>query len=118
MCWEPTAKAVPAALDEISSNFASEGVDGELKLCTVWGHSWEYKEESDWQALEKFCADWSKKNVWRASFGEIARYIIAVRSLEWTPDRKMVRNPSGETIYMGKAGKLCMLRPGEIITFQ
>ena len=118
MCWEPTAKAVPAALDEISSNFAAEGVDGELKLCTVWGHSWEYKEESDWQALEKFCAYWSDKKVWRASFGEIARYIIAVRSLEWTPDRKMVRNPSGETIYIGKAGKLCMLRPGEIITFQ
>ena len=118
MCWEPTAKAVPAALDEVSRNFAAEPADEELKLCTLWGHSWEYRQESDWQALEKFCAEWSEQKVWRATFGEIARYIIAVRSLEWTPDRKMVRNPSGENIYIGKDGKLCMLRPGEVMIFE
>lgn len=118
MCWEPTAKAVPVALDEVSRNFAAEPADEELKLCTLWGHSWEYRQESDWQALEKFCAEWNEQKVWRATFGEIARYIIAVRSLEWTPDRKMVRNPSGENIYIGKDGKLCMLRPGEVMIFE
>lgn len=118
MCWEPTAKAVPAVLDEVCCNFAAEPADEELKLCTVWGHSWEYKVESDWQALEKFCADCSDKKVWRATYGEIARYIRAVRNLEWTPDRKMVRNPSSENIYIGKGGKLCMLRAGEVMIFE
>ena len=118
MCWEPTAKAVPAALPELAKRFAAESSDGELKLCTVWGHSWEYKQESDWQALEEFCKSLSKEKVWRASFGEIHKYLAAVNALEWADRNSMVRNKSGEIIYIGKDNAIYPLKPGEVITFK
>ena len=117
ICWEPTAKAVPAELAALAKAFAAESNDGELKLCTVWGHSWEYKLESDWQAVEEFCKSVSSEKIWHATFGEIYKYLAAVRALEWVSDKSMVRNNSGEIIYIGKDNVLYALKPGEVITF-
>ena len=118
LCWEPTAKAIPAELPELAKRFAGESNTGELKLCTVWGHSWEYKLENDWQALEEFCKNLSKEKIWRATFGEIHKYLTAVNALEWANHNSMVRNNSGEIIYIGKDNAVYALKPGEVITFK
>ena len=118
MCWEPTAKGIPANLPELAKRFAAESNDGELKLCTIWGHSWEYKQESDWQAMENFCKSLSREKIWRATFGEIYRYLRAVKSLEWAAENTMVRNNSGEIVYIGKDNAIYALKPGEVITFK
>ena len=115
MCWEPTAKGIPADLPELAKQFAAESHDGELKLCTVWGHSWEYKTESDWQAVEEFCQSLNREKFWRVTFGELYRYISAVRALEWAADNTMVRNNSGEIVYIGKDNAIYALKPGEVI---
>ncbi len=118
MCWEPTAKGMPENFPELAKRFARESNDGELKLCTIWGHSWEYKEESHWQALEDFCKSLSKEKIWRATFGEIYKYLAAVKALEWADNNSMVRNNSGEIVYIGKDNAIYPLKPGEVITFR
>ena len=85
---------------------------------TIWGHSWEYKQESDWQAMENFCKSLSREKIWRATFGEIYRYLKAVKSLEWAAENTMVRNNSGEIVYIGKDNAIYALKPGEVITFK
>ena len=118
MCWEPTAKAIPADLAGIAKRFAAESNDGDLKLCTLWGHSWEYKQEDDWRLVEEFCKTMSKEKIWNATFGEIYKYLAAVKALEWADHNYMVRNNSGEIVYIGKDGKIYPLKPGEIIRFK
>ena len=118
MCWEPTAKANPAGFAEIAKRFAVESNEGDLKLCTLWGHSWEYKLDSDWQAVEDFCKNLSSEKIWRATFGEIYKYLAAVNSLEWADHKSMVRNNSGEIVYIGKDNAIYALKPGEVITFK
>ena len=115
--WEPTAKAVPDKLAELAGRFAAESNEGELKLCLLWGHSWEYRQERDWQAVEDFCKAMAREKIWRAGMGEICRYLKAVNALEWADHRTMVRNNSGEIVYLGKGGGLYALKPGETVTF-
>lgn len=118
MCWEPTAKAVSKELEALGKRFIAESSEGDLKLCTLWGHSWEYKTEKDWFAVEDFCKAMSKEKIWRATFGEIYKYLAAVNALEWAVNNTMVRNNSGEIIYIGKGNSIYPLKPGEIITFK
>ena len=118
MCWEPTAKAVAKDLEALGKRFIAESSDGDLKLCTLWGHSWEYKTEKDWLAVEDFCKAMSKEKIWRTTFGEIYKYLSAVNALEWAVNNTMVRNNSGEVIYIGKDNAIYPLKPGEIITFK
>ena len=117
MCWEPTAKCIPEDLPEWQKKFLAEPNTGDLKLCTLWGHSTELREESDWAAVETFCQTFQKQHVWKASFGAICEYLKAVNALEWSADRSFVRNPTAATIYIGKGGRLCALNPGELIKF-
>ena len=117
MCWEPTAKCIPEELPGWNKKFSEAPDSGDLKVCMIWGHSWELKEESHWNALEKFCAEFAKKSVWKASNIAICEYLQAVDALEWSADKSFVRNPTSTTIYIGKGGKLCALKPGEILRF-
>ena len=117
MCWEPTAKCIPEELPEWSRKFAAEPDSGDLKVCTLWGHSFELRKESDWLALEKFCVDFQNKPVWKASNIAICEYLQAVNALEWSADKSFVRNPTSATIYIGKDKKLVALKPGEILRF-
>ena len=117
MCWEPTAKCIPEQLPDWQKKFLAEANTGDLKVCTLWGHSWEFKKESDWAAVEKFCAAFRNERVWKASNIAICEYLKAVNALEWSADNSFVRNPTATTIYIGKGGKLCALKPGEILKF-
>ena len=60
----------------------------------------------------------SKEKIWNATFGEIYKYLAAVKALEWADHNYMVRNNSGEIVYIGKDGKIYPLKPGEIIRFK
>ena len=117
MCWEPTAKCIPEQLPDWNRKFSAEPDSGELKVCTLWGHATELRTEEHWNALEKFCADFQNKPVWKASNIAIAEYLQAVNALEWSADRSFVRNPTATTIYIGKDKKLYALEPGETIRF-
>ena len=118
LCWEPTAKCVPAALPELGQRFFAEPDAGELKLCLLWGHSWEYKSEADWRNVEEFCRAAAGRRVWKASMGDVQSYLEAVRALEWADRGRMVRNPSARTVFIGKGGKLHALTPGMILRFE
>ena len=117
MCWNPTSKCIPEHLPDWQKKFLAEPNSGDLKVCTLWGHSWEFKKESDWAAVEKFCAAFRNERVWKASNIAICEYLKAVNALEWSADNSFVRNPTATTIYIGKGGKLCALKPGEILKF-
>ena len=65
--------------------------------------------------MEEFCQSLNREKFWRVTFGELYRYISAVRALEWAADNTMVRNNSGEIVYIGKDNAIYALKPGEVI---
>ena len=75
-------------------------------LFYIWGHSYEYRTEEDWDRMEKLCAYLANRDdVWYATNIEIYDYIEAYRSLEYSVDRQMVYNPTGHDLWLLRSGK-------------
>ena len=95
-----------------------------LQLFYLWGHSYEFDNNDNWDIIEKF-AEYigGRADIWYATNGEIYEYLQAAKLLQFSVDGKLVKNPSGVDIYIryvtGKccvpAGKMVCLEDGTII---
>lgn len=86
-------------------------------LFTLWGHSYEFDRDDNWNVIEEFAKYLGKRqNIWYATCGEIYDYVTAFDSLEYSIDGTKVYNPSGKTIYYNNYGKLFEIKPLETVT--
>lgn len=70
-------------------------------LFYVWGHSYEFREEQDWERMERFCKTVAAKDdVWYATNIEIYNYVTAFDSLEYSLDMTLVHNPSAIDVWI------------------
>lgn len=111
--WHPTCHH-GADLTEIGQRFLHTPDWEELPLLYVWGHSFEFDREQNWDKLDKFCELMAgKDDIWYATNMEICDYINATRSLEYSMDGKVVHNPTAVTIWMTDGDKVITLAAGE-----
>lgn len=76
-------------------------------LFYIWGHSFEYRTEEDWERMEKLCAYLSNRDdVWYATNIEIYDYVVAYRSLCYSADMQSVYNPSGIDVWLMHRGEV------------
>jgi len=72
-----------------------------LSLLYVWGHSFEFNRQDNWQIIEEFCELMAnKEEIWYATNIEICHYIKAMKGLQFSADMKMVSNPSALSIWI------------------
>ena len=88
----------------------------ELPLMYVWGHSFEFARNDNWNVIEEFAEKMQHiDEIWYATNGEIYDYVQAIRRLEFSADGKMVKNPSMTTVwYQGASQKPECIQPGEL----
>lgn len=88
----------------------------ELPLMYVWGHSFEFAGNNNWNVIEEFAEMMQDRDeIWYATNGEIYDYIQAIRRLEFSADSKMVKNPSTITVwYQGVNEQPECIKPGEL----
>lgn len=85
-----------------------------MPLLYVWGHSFEFHRQNNWELIVEFCKRASDDpEVWYATNIEIVDYVNALRSLRFTFDRKAVFNPSGQPVWIAVDGEPCEIRPME-----
>lgn len=87
----------------------------ELPLMYVWGHSFEFGRQDNWDLMEAFCEKMcGKDDIWYATNLEICNYVNATRSLEYSCDGRVVYNPTSCTIWMkADNGEAVTLKSGE-----
>lgn len=86
------------------------------RLFYVWGHSYEFEETHGWEHIENFVREAAAvPGLWFATNGEIHDYVTAWRSLEWSLDRRIVRNPSGSAIDFVADGAPLHIGPGQML---
>ncbi len=87
----------------------------------VWGHSYEFEEDDNWQVMEDFAALISgKEDIWYATMGEIYDYIQDFGRLIYSADGKTVYNPTARTLWFESHltdGKTVSIQPGQTIRF-
>ena len=86
-----------------------------LALCYIWGHSWEFDKQNNWELIETFCEDIAGRNdIWYATNEEIARYLTALKQLETSIDNKTFCNPTAISLWLQlESEEIIELKSGE-----
>lgn len=78
-----------------------------LKLMYVWGHSYEFNNNDNWNVIEEFCEYMGgREDIWYATNIEIADYMNVCRNLQFMADCKGVYNPSAVSAWLAVDDKM------------
>lgn len=89
------------------------------KIFYLWGHSYEFNRDGNWEHIEEFCELASQsQDIWFATNMEVFEYVNAWRQLECSVDGGILKNTSSVAIYFSHAGKAICISPGETLKLQ
>ena len=118
--WNPTLHHREAdKLIELADKFISSSPDAEFKnrepwLFYIWGHSYEFDDDDNWNLIEEAAQKLSgRADTWYATNGELYRYKTAAGQLMESADGARVENPTGVPIWILKDGEVQVLRGTE-----
>lgn len=122
--WMPTAHHTNPELFGYIDKFLNEPMPSydaaqTPRLFYLWGHSFEFENNKNWDLLDKICSALSNKpDVWYATNIEIYDYVSAYRSLVFSADGSTVYNPTLQTVWFTEDGKLFSVKSGETLKTQ
>lgn len=114
--WHPTCHHKDCL--EYSKKFldAISGRSSGPRLLYVWGHSYEFDRNNNWELIEEFCKMiGGRDDIWYATNIEICEYMKAQKSLVISVDNKYVYNPSAQEVWFtdSDTGKVYSVKAGE-----
>lgn len=87
-----------------------------LYMMYVWGHSFEFPRDDNWELIEEFCRMMGgKDDIWYAANIEIADYMDAAKRLVCTVDMKRIYNPSFQSVWVRADEEIYEIRGGETL---
>lgn len=90
--------------------------DDSCRMFYVWGHSYEFEDNDNWNVMENFCEYiGQRRDIWYATNIEIYNYVSAWKNLQTDNENKIIYNPSAITVWIEKNGKLYKVKSGEEI---
>lgn len=117
--WVPTAHHNNPKFMEWADEFLNPDENRKYKfpmLFYVWGHSYEFDRNDNWDYLDEICEKLSgKDDVWYATNGEIYEYVNAYYSLVMSADESIIYNPTLHTIWFSTKTEDYKIEPGETI---
>ena len=122
--WHPTCHHRDPQLMELAEAFLKGGNKRHFFyhkpfLFYVWGHSYEFDNDNNWEMMEEFCAFMGgREEVWYATNGEIYEYVQAYHSLQYSADGSLVKNPSAIDVYIHYFGKPYKICAGETVRLE
>ena len=97
---KPTCHHKDPLLDELTDRFVCDKTFHEPWLFYLWGHSYEFDQDDNWDVIERFAQKTGDcEEIWYATNIEIFDYVQAYKRLEYSVDGKRVHNPTAVTLY-------------------
>jgi peptidoglycan/xylan/chitin deacetylase (PgdA/CDA1 family) len=88
-----------------------------LYMMYVWGHSFEFPRDNNWELMEDFCRlVGGREDIWYATNIEIVDYMKAASSLKYSIDGDMVYNPSAISVWISVDTTLIQIPGGQQIS--
>lgn len=98
--WKPTCHHNHNLL-EFGRTFKNLNKKQHLFMMYVWGHSYEFDNDNNWELIEEFCEMMSGcDDIWYATNIEIVDYMEAYDRLQFAADLSFVYNPSFQTVWI------------------
>lgn len=112
----PTCHHNDPGLEDKTILFRNEDVGADPKLFYLWGHSYEFDENKNWNVIENFFKKLEKRDdIWYASNIEIYNYIRAYESLDFSLEMNYVSNPSAIDVWILAKGKNIKVPRGKTV---
>lgn len=112
MEWHPTCHH-NEDLQHIWERFTTEGPSQKLRLCYVWGHSFEYERQNNWELIETFCQQaGGHSDIWYATNIEIYDYVSALYSLKISADKSIIQNTSAMDVWVSVNNEPVLIKGG------
>jgi len=118
LCWDPTCHHKNPKLMELADKFLLPGRKWKPSLFTLWGHSYEFENDKNWELIERFCqCIGGREDVWYATNIEIMDYLNASRGLRFAFAGNAVSNPAGVEVWIDVEGTTVRVPAGQTIRF-
>lgn len=122
LAWMPTAHHNNPEILKYIDEFVSLDIEKLYsasrypRLFYMWGHSYEFEENNNWEHLEDICKRLSgHDDIWYATNIEIYDYVKAFDSLVISADGKTVYNPTLIKVWFDLDGTLYSIDSGETL---
>ena len=101
-------------LKEIAREFVESDRNRAPKLFYLWGHSYEFEADNNWNVIEEFAQYiGGRDEIWYATNIEIYDYIHAYHQLITSTDGRQIYNPTVTTLFLEVNGESVSVAPGE-----
>lgn len=87
-----------------------------LYIMYVWGHSYEFTQDDNWNVIEDFCKMVAyKDDIWYATNIQIVDYMEAADRLQFTITGDLVYNPSYQSVWISVDDQIYEIRGGQTV---
>lgn len=120
---KPTCHHGDKLLPELCDKFLNSSPEDEFKhrepwLFYIWGHSYEFDDNNNWNVIEDLAKKLSgRKDIWFATNQEIYDYVQAYNSLIFSMDGETVKNPAYMGVNLEIRGKIYEIGAGKTVRF-
>ena len=110
--WNPTCHH-NNGLMQLAESFVDLHKTQYLYMMYVWGHSYEFDNDENWDLIETFC-DYigNREEIWYATNIEIVDYLNAFKNLKFSADSRFVYNPSAMSVWLSVDEKIMEIKGG------
>lgn len=122
--WNPTCKHTDVGLLPLAEKFVKSSPSEEPKmrepwLMYIWGHSFEFDDDGNWDIVDKLGALLGgRSDIWFATNGEIYDYCRAYSRLVFSLDGERAYNPSARDVWLELRGKVYKIPAGGTVKFE
>lgn len=111
----PTCHHDDPHLTELAQSFIEDDVTEHPYLFYVWGHTFEFDRNKNWDVIERLFEQVSgkEKDIWYATNGELCEYHRAYEKLVFSADGSQVYNPTCMDLWAEIDHKLYLLPAGK-----
>ena len=103
-------------LTELAMRFVTETPECDSWLFYLWGHSYEFEANDNWNVIEDFFKTVSgKDDIWYATNLEVYEYCMAYERLIFSADGETVYNPSVISVWCQFDDKTVEIGAGKIL---
>ncbi|MCC3355890.1 polysaccharide deacetylase family protein [Bacillus sp. REN16] len=111
--WNPTCHH-KHNLMELAEDFVALHKKQYLYMLYVWGHSYEFDNDQNWDLIEGFCEFIGNRNdIWYATNIEIVDYFKAFRNLQFSADCSFVYNPNAISVWLSVDNNIVEIKGGK-----
>lgn len=84
-----------------------------LYLMYVWGHSYEFDNDDNWELIERYCElAGGRDDIWYATNMQIVDYMTTYNQLKFSAGLNFVFNPTAQSVWISVDGRIVEVKGG------